>query len=120
MLVAQLQIEPGIYREVLKKTAVNLSCISRFKAATEPAIFPECGVGIQNNGMRNWTTSCHVPIDKSDYTSVFITERLPLLVRLCDVFAYGPIDPTESTFNYPPSTKHYTGVLYFYDITLPL
>jgi len=33
MLVAQLQTEPGIYREELKETAVNLSCITRFKAA---------------------------------------------------------------------------------------
>jgi hypothetical protein len=34
MLVAHLQIEPGIYREELKETAVNLSCITQFEAAT--------------------------------------------------------------------------------------
>ena len=34
ILVSQLRIDSGIYREELKETAVNLSCITRFKAAT--------------------------------------------------------------------------------------
>jgi len=51
---------------------------------------------MQDNGMRNWTTSCHVLTDKSGYGSLFITDHLPLLVRLCGIIAYGQIDPTTA------------------------
>ena len=60
ILVSQLRIESGIYREELKETAVNLSCITGLKQRLEPAIFPECGLGMQDTGMPDWTTSCHV------------------------------------------------------------
>jgi len=51
---------------------------------------------MQDDGMRNWTTSCHVLIDKSGYAFVFITEHLTLLVCLCDIFAHVSIEPRRA------------------------
>jgi hypothetical protein len=119
MLVALLQIEPGTYREELKEVAVNLSCITRFKAATWTCVIS----GMWCRNARQWNA-------KLDYI-MWCSHRWK---RLCvTVYQRALASPStfvwhnclwtnrsnESTFNYPRSAKHYTGVLYIYNITPP-